>query len=156
MPPARSNTALQFSLLTWSNSAFTIRDSGCLLELFPLQIQQNSLGQVSRKAVCECVRPCIQYQHGLLGAPHFKPAGRRAVDLRWGGWESKGIIILGLIPLLPASVDMLSSDSCPEGKNTEGYSPLQQDFCDTIPDAFNPPLYFWAVLFVSSSVTHNG
>lgn len=31
----------------------------------------------------------------------------------WGGWESKGIIIFGLIPRLPASVDMLSSDSCP-------------------------------------------
>lgn len=39
---------------------------------------------------------------------------RKAVNLRWGGWESNGIIIFGLIPLLPANVDMLSSDSCPE------------------------------------------
>lgn len=34
--------------------------------------------------------------------------------LRWGGCASKGIIILGLIPRRPASVDMLSSDSWPK------------------------------------------
>ena len=44
--------------------------------------------------------------------------------LRWGGCESKGIIILGLIPRRPASVDMLSSDSWP--KRYGGNQPIRK------------------------------
>lgn len=42
-----------------------------------------------------------------------------SLSLRCGGWESKGIIILGLTPLRPASVDTLSSTSWPENTPTQ-------------------------------------
>lgn len=59
--------------------------------------------------VKEIVRSGSPGRLGRLAAQ----GNERLLNLRWGGWESKGIIIFGLIPRLPASVDMLSSDSCP-------------------------------------------
>ena len=50
--------------------------------------------------------------------------------LRWGGCASKGIIILGLIPRRPASVDMLSSDSWP--KRYGGNQPIRKSRYSTV------------------------